>query len=405
MEQKLLAAAFSNRQSYTLMDKYLNPKSYSREFILVFGKIKEYYERDRNAQHVDKAVYLELLLNSLPNQKHKDRFSDMVDEFSGLDVSTSNIDEMILDAKRGEISDKLAVMLSNRDPKASELLKEYEHLMNLSSLEDLTSFDVTILTSDDVDHVISAITQGEGTLRLYPLAIDRRVDSLVRGGHHITTYALPEMGKTALNVTLSCGFARQGAAGLYLINEDPESSVYFRHLSCMSGMTRDEIRADPELAKRRAMARGLENVKIIGLSPGNLDIIEALIEQHDPKWIVVDQLMNLDLKGDGPTQILGKAVRGLRSIGKRAGIVVVSTTQAGDSADGKSVLGMGDVYMSNTEVPAQADVMIGIGGSAEQLASGFRTLSFPKNKISGNHNPVVVRFNPALSRYTSDADQ
>lgn len=402
MEQRLLSAAFKSKQSFSLIDKYLDPKSYSREYQLVISKIKEYYDRDSSAHAVDQSVFLELLFGVIVNPKHQEKFRDLVDEACGTDVSSANIDEMILSAKRGEISDKLAVLLSNRDPKAVDLIKEYEHLCNLSSLEDLTANDVTVLTAGDIDAVIRAVTEGEGTLRLFPLALDRRVESLVRGGHHITTYALPEMGKSALNVTLSCGFARQGAKGLYLINEDPEASIYFRHLSCMSGMTRDEIKHFPATAKSRSYDRGLENVQIIGMAPGNLNIIEALIEKHEPKWIIVDQLMNLDLKGDSATQILGKAVRGLRNIGKRYDIVVVSTTQAGDSADGKAVLTMGDVYMSNTEVPAQADVMIGIGASAEQFQSGYRTLSLPKNKISGNHSPIVVRFNPALSRYTSE---
>lgn len=381
----------------------MDPKSYTREFQIVLGKIAEYYDRDNEVQSVDKAVFLELLNNSLSNPKHREKFEDIVEDAYNSESSTANIDEMIISAKRWEVADKLAVALSNRDKKADDLLREYEALSGLSSLEDMTANDTRTLTSADMEDVITKITQNEGTIKLYPLAIDHRVDGMVRGGHHITTFAVPEMGKSALNVTLSCGFAKQGSKGLYLINEDPEESIYFRHLSCMSGMSRDEIRSNPRQAMNRAEQKGIENIQIVGMAPGNLNLIEALIEKHDPEWAVIDQLMNLDVRGDGPTQMLGRAVRGLRTLAKKHNIVVVSTTQAGDSAESKAVLSLGDVYMSNTEVPAQADLMIGIGASAEQLQSGHRTISFPKNKISGNHNPIIVRFNPVLSRYSSSS--
>jgi hypothetical protein len=81
--------------------------------------------------------------------------------------------------------------------------------------------------------------------------------------------------------------------------------------------------------------------------------------------------------------------------------VVVSVTQAGDSANNKEILDMGDVDFSNTGIPAQADVMIGMGVTPALDQQGVRMLSLPKNKIGGDHSNFLVRINPFLSRVTS----
>ena len=82
-------------------------------------------------------------------------------------------------------------------------------------------------------------------------------------------------------------------------------------------------------------------------------------------------------------------------------VLAISVTQAGDSADNKAVLDMGDVDYSNTGIPAQADVMIGVGVTAELEAENRRMFSLPKNKISGDHSSFPVNVLPHLSRVTS----
>ena len=80
---------------------------------------------------------------------------------------------------------------------------------------------------------------------------------------------------------------------------------------------------------------------------------------------------------------------------------MLSVTQGADSCRNKLILDTGDVDSSNVGIPAQADVMIGIGMDATMEAEGTRMLSMPKNKISGNHDAFPVRINPQLSRITS----
>ena len=79
-------------------------------------------------------------------------------------------------------------------------------------------------------------------------------------------------------------------------------------------------------------------------------------------------------------------------------MVVVSVTQAGDSAHNKAALDLGDVDFSNTGIPAQADVMIGLGANQNHKDAGELVISLPKNKVSAIHEAFAVTTEPHLSK-------
>jgi hypothetical protein len=166
-------------------------------------------------------------------------------------------------------------------------------------------------------------------------------------------------------------------------------------------MTRNEVLENPAEAEAKANASGYGLVVFAGLSPGTPTEIEELVVEHTPDVLIVDQLRNLNVKEDNFVRALEKAASAVRNIGKRHHCVVISVTQAGDSASGKSVLDMGDVDNSNTGIPAQADVLLGIGMSSEDEARGFRVLSLCKNKPGGNHDFFPVAVEPAKSMVRS----
>jgi len=114
--------------------------------------------------------------------------------------------------------------------------------------------------------------------------------------------------------------------------------------------------------------------------------------------LLVDQLRNItSAKSDNYTQLLDKNAQAVRALGKKYDLVTISVTQAGDSASGRAILGMGDVDSSNTGIPGAADVMIGVGVTEALDRSGQRMLSLPKNKL-GAHSQVLVSFDPYRSK-------
>ncbi len=56
------------------------------------------------------------------------------------------------------------------------------------------------------------------------------------------------------------------------------------------------------------------------------------------------------------------------------------------------------IDFSNTGIPAQADLMIGIGVTKEYEENGLRMLSLPKNKLSGRHVHFPLRLSNQISR-------
>ena len=406
MEKELLAASLLRRDSCYLILSYIQLKDYGREFQIILGKIKEYYERDREANNVNRELLVGQLAESVTNEKHLQRFTSLIDEALGTPTSIANVDELILKAKLNEVGDRLAAALANReDAKAVPLVEEYNKLRQLTTIEELNAQGVEVYTSDDLEEMIRMEIAREGGLKIYPLALNDRLDGLLSPQHHVVTFARPEMGKSALNITIACGFARQGADGIYFINEDRTQDIYIRILSNLTGMTRREIHADPEKARDLALSAGLGHVRLIALSPGSLRQVEAFVDKYKPKWIVMDQLRNLDVREANKVLQLEYATTGMRTIGKKYNCITVSTTQAGDSAEGKSVLEMGDIDFSNTGVPAQADVLLGLGGTPQQVEQGIRVVNLPKNKVSGRHENFVIRLNPFLSRYSSISQQ
>ena len=120
-----------------------------------------------------------------------------------------------------------------------------------------------------------------------------------------------------------------------------------------------------------------------------------------PDVLVIDQIRNVQVKEDNFVRHLEKVSAMIRQIGQRHEVLVISVTQAGDSATNKAALEMGDVDNSNTGMPGQADVMLGIGGTEADVRANRRVLSLPKNKRSGNHDFFTVEVDPVLNKIRS----
>lgn len=394
----------SRRDSFKLIASHINPKEHSREFDILVRQIGAYYQRDPEAQSVNRELFLALLEQSFTNKKHLASFGMLVDEAYAIETSASNTDELILGFKLHELGSKLAMALSNKEPNVNELIEEYQHLANVSSLDELNATGTEIIDGDSWDSIVEKELARESALRLFPRTLSEHLGHRVSGGHHIVTFARPEMGKTALNLTIGCGFARQGSQGIYFGNEDRMADVYMRAVSNLTGLDESTIRNDLERAKELAFRAGLGNIRFVSLSPGSPSQVEAFVDKFRPGWFVMDQLRNLNVKEANKVLQLEYATTAMRTIAKKYNAVGVSTTQAGDSAEGKAVLDMGDVDFSNTGVAAQADVLLGMGASVDQYKRNQRTIHLSKNKITGDHATFVVEIQPQLSRIRSVGD-
>ena len=122
--------------------------------------------------------------------------------------------------------------------------------------------------------------------------------------------------------------------------------------------------------------------------------IEDLVNQFLPDIVIIDQLHKINTISDTHTNALEAAAAGARNLAKRANVLVVASTQAGMSADEKIILTMADVDSSKTGIPANADLMIGFGGTKSMWDQhGVIEIAIAKNKLSGDHSNFTCTVN------------
>ena len=208
-------------------------------------------------------------------------------------------------------------------------------------------------------------------------------------------------------INLAGGFLRDGYKVLYIENEDPDDVTISRLISRLSGLSIFELNEKPEdfsKIQTKIEGMGYNNFLLKGLSPGTFSEIQGLIDRHKPDIVIINQLRNMwvgkSVAGNKVEQ-LERAATSARNLAKKNNILVVSVTQAGDSATDKLVLDMGDVDFSNTGIPSQMDLMIGIGVNEDFQRNNQRMISLPKNKLSGEHVYFPVVINPHICKVTS----
>lgn len=401
MEKELLACALHSRQDYEQIVQYIpaKSKSYSPEFQAIFTKISEWYERDSSAVNVAPDVLAEQMASTIRSEKALARLQSLISE--AYTVSVPNVMDVVLSAKRQEVADKLsaALVTGEHGDKVDALMEEYNSLRSANGLDPADEDDVMI----DVDVTSLMVQEYDPTnvIQLYPQSLNDRLDGGAKKGHHITVFARPNVGKTAFTVNIGSGVARQGKRVMHLINEDRKEDLYLRYVCNLSGMDKHSVRDNPAEAQRRANENGLSNVIVISIKPGTPEQIKRLIQKYQPDVVIVDQLRNLQVKADSRVNQLESAATHMRNIGKQENVLMISVTQAGDSARDKLILDDGDIDFSNTGIPAQADLLIGIGCNEEYKAMGQRVLNLIKNKIGAMEEHFPVKIVESLSRYKS----
>ncbi len=401
-EQRIIAAALADREAYDKLELYNAVGDLSAVGKHWYGKIQEYYERDPNAQRADRALVKDLGLQSA-NDRQTETLAGYFDALPS-EVSVENVLVYLLQVQKASCGFKLAHLLadpaSDQD-KVSELLEEYGQLLEASKT------GLVRLEAVDFDTLAEAYDPSN-VIQLYPKQLSARcMSGGALPGHHILIYGRPEAGKSLFAINMACGIAYQGKKVVYLGNEEGIKSHATRAACNLARANISDYKANSEEINRRARTRGLDNLLFAKMEPGTLGEIEQWAIRHQPAAIVVDQLPGIDVRGErDPVRSVDKAARGFRTICLKHNLVGISVTQAGDKTERynqevPAYLGMGDVYGSRTGLPAQVDMMIGIGFDREMYEQDIRAVSLPKNKIGGNHEPFQIRIDSQQSRVRS----
>jgi len=399
-ERGVLAACIADRTAFDRIADHVQDGDLTEQAALVLRAVREYYDRDAAATRVDPEILSREIARGIANPKHQQVFTSMVTDIAGMDVSPSNVVHDFISIRRDAVGARLSVALATGadDEVVRKLIVEYE---NWCDAETLADEEEMVVKGASVRELVADHFTDAGLIRMLPSSLNERLDGGMRRGHHVVVFARPEVGKTLFVINLMSGFLRDGHTVLYVGNEDPLPDIVMRVITRLTGMSSDEVRADPDKADELARQVGYDNLILASLCPGTPREIEALVLEYKPDIVVVDQLRNLHVHEDNRVIQLEKSATALRNLGKRHNLLVVSVTQAGDSASGKGVLDMGDVDFSNTGIPAQADLMVGLGMSQQDEAAGRRVISLSKNKRTGRHDFFPVHLDQRFNRIRS----
>lgn len=402
-ETLLLNTAFIERGSYEFLSRLDFKGELSPTGTIIWEEICRYYNNDEKSDRCSQDIILARIEREYP--RHKGIISKVLLGFED-NISVPNVLEEYKDLCQDNLANDLAGLLLEPSPanrvKALEMMDKYRTVDDAVKELHHTPLVYGAHPDDFMDDVL-----GDNTVKLFPKALNDKIGGGAPKGTHILVFARPEAGKSLISINLAYGFCKQGMKTLYIGNEDPASVMWNRFLSRFSGMDKYQIVANRGRAYTQAEQHNYSNLAFIHMQPGSVGEIERILKQArdrgDPfDCLVVDQLRNLRAKSMSKVEGLEENAIGVRGLAQRYSLVAVSITQAGDSAEGKLELTMGDVDFSNTGIPAQVDVMIGVGVTPEYDRGNVRYISFPKNKLGNDHTGCLVRVEPKLSKAMSE---
>jgi archaellum biogenesis ATPase FlaH len=390
-ERRIIAAFIKDRNAYDSVQSDINiEEDFGEVGRVVVGQIVEYYTNDGCAEWVDRQYLIDRCAAVSP--RHAELLRGVISNLE--DVSAPNAVAEYSSLKLQRAQEQLVAAIADNDrQKIETYLQRAQYLIERSGGYDnkgeFVGTDISdIIKSYDADNLI----------RIHPLVVNEELGGGVVPGTQIAIYAPTEVGKSMLAITMTCGFLMDGRKVLYIGNEDPAKAMLLRIYSNLSLMDKDAIIRNPDVARQRAFERGYGNLVFVEASPGSMFEINKLVDKHNPAVIIVDQMANMDTRGNFTKVEKNEHLASrLRSLAKTKELVSVIVHQASDSAYGKAVLAKNDMYYSNVGVQGQMDLMIGIGMTDEMHQLNRRTLCLTKNKISSKHSVLPVKVNPLLS--------
>jgi len=241
-------------------------------------------------------------------------------------------------------------------------------------------------------------------------ALTRQVSG-VNAGHLIEIGARPNTGKTSFHASMIAGpngLAQQGASCIVLCNEEGSHRVGARYLTASTGMTMQEIKANP--TKARDLYEPIKkNIKIKDASNRDMAWVESVCKSYKPDVVVLDMGDKFARTGgfSRPDEALKANAIHARMIAKQHECAVFYMSQLSADAEGKVILNQAMMEGSRTGKAAEADLMILIAKNPPKQETPNvnepedlqRHLNVVKNKLTGWHGSRICTLNYKIGRY------
>jgi replicative DNA helicase len=402
MIEKQMIRLMLNKKFYTQYKGTLSPTVFAGDISSLYDTIQKAHEKYEEDIKVDELYSLHTaIFNPALTRAAKEKFSELVEDIREVQEPNQ------------EIAKDIMRILSDRDL-AQRIAVESTEIFNgkEANFNEIVTMIEKHKSGVDEDKVPAVTTNVDEVLDLlnittkwkFNIPILRECVGGIGGGNLMIAFARPETGKTAFWVSLCAGpngFAEQGAKVHAFINEEPAIRTQMRAISCYTGMTREEIIKEKDIAKR-IWAEIKDNISMFDTVDWSMEDIDLHCEKHKPDIIVIDQLDKINVTGTfaRTDEKLRKIYTNIREIAKRRECAVIAISQASAEADNRNSISFSQMENSKTGKAAEADLIIGIGKNITSDPSDrTRTLCVSKNKINGYHGEPHCMIRKEISRY------
>tara|TARA_R110001592_G_scaffold86855_1_gene256584 strand:- start:30 stop:1247 length:1218 start_codon:yes stop_codon:yes gene_type:complete len=331
-------------------------------------------------------------------------FKDLIEHLKAIEPINSDVAADVIETLwRREIGRDVAnlgINMSEGDTSAMSKLQSLLERTRDSYLPD--SFGEA--TTDDIYELL-AETSDENRWKFNIETLARNVYGIGPSEFGIV-FARPETGKSAFVISLCAGpggFCQQGAKVLYLGNEEKTTRTKLRAIQACSGMTREQIADNPDLAMSKYLSIK-DRLIMKDVQEWDIDTISAYCEKIKPDVLIIDQSDKVSIAGNynASHERIRELYRSLRELAKRHDCALLGVSQASAEADGKTRIDFSMLEGSKTGKAAEADLILGIAKystSEDDNPDHTRFINVSKNKLSGYHGCVICQIEPEISRY------
>ena len=402
MIEKQMIRLMLNKNFYTQNKSILSPTVFGGDINSLYETVQKAHEEYDDDIKVDDLYSLHTVrFNPALTRAAKEKFSELVEDIKEVQEPSKEIakDIMRILSDR-DLAQRIAVesteIFNGKEANFSEIVSMIDkHKNNIDE-------EKTPAVTSNVNEVLDLLDVT--TKWKFNIPVLRDNVGGIGGGNLMIAFARPETGKTAFWVSLCTapnGFAEQGAKIHAFINEEPAIRTQMRAISCYTGMTRDEIIQDKEMANK-SWSEIKDNISMFDTVDWSMEDIDAHCEKHKPDIIVIDQLDKVNVTGTyaRTDEKLRQIYTSVREIAKRRDCAVIAISQASADAHNRNSISFDQMENSKTGKAAEADLIIGIGRNANSdLENKIRTLCVSKNKINGYHGEPVCTIRRGISRY------
>jgi len=402
MIEKQMIRLMLNKKFYTQYKGTLSPTVFAGDISSLYDTIQKAHDKYEEDIKVDELYSLHTaIFNPALTRAAKEKFSELVEDIKEVQEPSREIakDIMRILSDR-DLAQRIAVesteIFNGKEANFSEIVSMIDkHKNNIDE-------EKTPAVTSNVNEVLDLLDVT--TKWKFNIPVLRDNVGGIGGGNLMIAFARPETGKTAFWVSLCTapnGFAEQGAKIHAFINEEPAIRTQMRAISCYTGMTRDEIIEDKEMANK-SWSEIKDNISMFDTVDWSMEDIDAHCEKHKPDIIVIDQLDKVNVTGTyaRTDEKLRQIYTSVREIAKRRDCAVIAISQASADAHNRNSISFDQMENSKTGKAAEADLIIGIGrNSNTDTENRIRTLCVSKNKINGYHGEPVCTIRRSISRY------